>query len=263
MSQELVKVIDSQELATVVESFVDDGLTSTASLKPGQLKFVQPMTSEVGDSKPGQIYDTLLQRSLDEITLVPLKVSNARAYFPEGEGLKAPVCKSDNGVTPADYVEHKQSSFCKGCKHAQWGSNKKKPACSEQIRMLAVEKETDLPYYLTFKGTGFAEAKEYINRVKLNIQMLAKGGTIGFNLRDHYFTLSLFGPMTSVKGKYWVPRFTKEKRQAEAGKYDDAFKIFASYAGKDEEEEAVQVDAATNSHINNALGIVDAEIADV
>lgn len=260
MSTELVQINNS--IAPLEVEEMDDGLAGSVKLKPGQLKLVQPTsTSDVGDARPGQILESITQRCLDSITLVPLKVSTARAYFPPGEGLKAPLCKSDNGSVPAPYVEHKQSSSCASCKFAQWGKrvNGKaaKPLCGEQFRMLVLDKDTNLPYYVTFKGTGYAPAKEYLELVKSTKGLLAQKG-LNYNLRDFYFTLVL-DPRINTQGKYWVPKFTKTMYSSEAGKYDEAYNIFARYnQSQQEEDEAAAIEEVVNSHVTDAF-VVEAE----
>jgi len=264
MSNELVQIDNSANVALVNNQEMNDGLNDSVKLKPGQLKLVQPTTtSDVGEAKAGQIFDSLTQRVLNEIILVPLRVSTARAFFPKDSGLKSPTCKSDDGIVPAPYVEFKQASTCGACKNSKWGprinGKATKPQCGEQFRMLVLDKETTMPYYITFKGTGFGAAKDYLELVKATQGMLRNQGK-AYNLRDFYFTLTLDGPRPSTLGKFWVPKFSNPKYGSEPGKYEEAFNIYARYSQQAQEDEEVEAELAATTALAEKSFIIDTTV---
>lgn len=112
-----------------------------------------------------------------KILLVALKTSHgvSRTYYEEGyvEGSDdPPTCYSNDGITPAQDVEDRQSKKCATCPKAAWGSRitdsgARGKACSE-VKRLAVSLfvELDKPMLLRVPPTSLKNWDNYIRDLK-------------------------------------------------------------------------------------------------
>ncbi len=245
----------------------ETGLSEVARLKPSNILLVQPATRECGSARVGQLYDTLTTEVYDSITVVPLKVTSQRVYFPPGEiDLDAePICRSNDGVVPSPFAQAPQSLTCSTCEHSKWVDGRKS-ACAQKLKMLVATKDTGLPRFFTAGGKSITALRGVLQRINEAITVneanirAGKKNADGSELRplalfDFFLTIS--SEVVNGKFKYAVARFDNLKRVANPGDFGALFTQFVLQRKLQEQEErAAFNEAETNKAVS---GVVEAQ----
>lgn len=100
------------------------------------------------------------------------KVYYEGAYDPSKEG-QAPTCFSDNGATPSDQSEKKQSVSCAACPHNVWGTGKNSAgqaagkACSDskKLAVILAENPTGAVYLLKIPPASLKNLYAFVEQV--------------------------------------------------------------------------------------------------
>lgn len=197
----------------------DDGETL-----PSYIELVQ-RTSQVDGAIPGKFRDKESNQHFDSLELIPLQFSTSRVLFPPGGDLnQEPLCRSNDGIVPALKVLQPQASSCSNCSQSSWdgyvkGSGVGIPQCKEKMRLLFIDRETNLPYYLTVGGRSIQPMKSFYRTLK-KYHTIAKAKGEVVNIFDFATTirpLAIKGP----KGSYFVATFDPPKRvkESDLGKF--------------------------------------------
>lgn len=221
-------------------------------LKPAEMVLVQ-RTSRTEGATPGRLRDNLTGTEYSEIRVVPLMVRSGRVLFPPGSDLDAkPLCRSNDGIGPVTTDENlvPQAPNCATCDFGNkaWAKGKR-PDCRETRRFLFIEKETQLPYVMTIKGTSLKAFKDLLSGIaRYMAAARAKGETL--NLFDFSFTIKSRFEQNS-KGSYYVLQFPDLKRVATPGEFGPLYFQFVRLQETLQEEEA-NVDEAVDTNFVEA-----------
>ena len=125
------------------------------------VKLVQAQSGEANGedpvSKAGMFFNTSNGESYESMTLVPLHSMSTMVNFPEGAS--GPVCQSDDGIRPSDYVKVPVSPECHGCRSAKWLRGKAE--CKPGYLVIAFHVEGERPVKLRIKGTTVKSWKKF------------------------------------------------------------------------------------------------------
>ncbi len=230
-----------------------DSLADLVKLKPSNMDLIQ-LTSRISGSIPGKFRDYITQEHFDAITVVPLHITTGRVMFPpdKDDFTLKPLCRSNDGIVPSQYVETPQASSCGSCRYSKWGKVNGKsirPDCSETYTMFVIVKESELPRRVKFKGTGIKPLKEFMERIETDrMRLKAKEGRKP-NLFEYVFTLSS-QEIIGKSGKYFIPMFTGVGRVSDPNAYGPFYEQYILQAQPEDGEEDV-IDVGVNSIINN------------
>lgn len=177
MSKELEKVNNATDLSTmnVVDLGFDSGISDTKS-PIEYIRLVQPTSNNPGSGKVGDWVNGAGD-VVNDHEFVLVKSSPKRVYFPPGETVGQPLCKSEDGERPSEFVDTPMSDSCKTCQYSKWGADKKPPLCSEVMQYDCLDLTTALPVRIQFKKTGLDAAKQFKQTLKL------KAINLGNNIR--------------------------------------------------------------------------------
>lgn len=256
MSTDLVQVGAGAAPAMPPPEYVDEsGLGLIVRLKPGRFSLVQPMTVDPKDACVGQYLDNSTGVGYDELRVVILRLTVGRTMFPPGADLTVePLCKSDNGVFPSDFSKVKQSATCASCPHSRWGADRKRPDCNEEINAVVVYTDTDMPYYIKFKGTSIGPVKHGLEAVNKDI-LIAKRKT-GENVQLFDYAIT-FSSETGKTKKNKVAIITKAERLSsdDSAKYRQMLVEMNAAAAARQQENLVEaeVDAAVDNVVQGEI----------
>lgn len=253
MSTDLVNVTSAAGTALApTESYGLEGFT----LKPAILKLVQNTTTDEGAVK-GKLFDTLSKANFDRMQVVPLSIKLTRVLFPPNGDLGAePLCRSNDGIVPSPDAQVPQCEKCANCDMGPkaWGKFKstgKKPDCQEKYRLLFIDRESGLPYFISIGGksiTQLKKLKDAIYRDVLSCKMKKEFRS----LYDYTFELVPL-MVTGKRGNYYELTFTNLKKIAEPGEFGPMYEAFVkNYAAAhatDEATEAVDAGFSTETEL--------------
>ena len=235
-------------LSAVVEGF--EGQT----IKPTQIRLVQQSSLGAGDTyKVGKLVDSLSGNHFDKLTVVPLVIKKGRVFFPPDKKVGGtPLCRSNDGITPAPNVPSKQASRCDICDHGPklWRNFKLtgiKPDCDETINMLFIERESGFPYYLTIKGSSIKFFNNIYQSIFRDIVMKRSKGE-DHKIYDYSFEITPTR-VTGNMGNYYILNFTNLVQVA-GGEYGPLYQMFVK-------------DAEASANDQNVDELIDAEIESV
>jgi hypothetical protein len=177
-TNELVHIGSQEEQALMAQGGL--GLDSNEPLKPTPIKIKQPTTVAAGVEN-GKFFDTLTGQTFDSLDMVPIHMfSHRKKYlsdtFKRGD---VPICRSRDGIKPiTDNPDlQPQAMTCATCPHASWKNydrktKKGKPTCKEFYRIVHLEKESGLPFFIDLTGKAVSTGKMAFSAIKRTAQML-------------------------------------------------------------------------------------------
>lgn len=195
-----------------------------SDFQPSYIELVQ-RTSQVDGAIPGTFRDKESNQHFENIEIIPLQFSTSRVLFPPGGDLnQEPLCRSSDGITPALKVLQPQASSCESCSRGSWdnyvkGSGVGMPDCKEKMRLLFIDRETQLPYYLTIGGRSIQPMRAF-KRSLNKFYSIAKARGEVVNIYDFTTTIHAL-PIKGPKGSYFVVTFdpAKRVRDSDLGKF--------------------------------------------
>lgn len=208
------------------------GIPGLEAMDPGDLivprySIVQPTSADKIEKggRPGHLMSNLSGDCMQKMSIIPLLITKGMVLFEEN--MAGVACKSNDAILPSPAIEKPYSEQChrrgpRGglqpvCNMAQW-DGRQKPACAMTFNMVALEADTESPFFVSFKGSS-------IRPVKGLITSLAKRRTSPFNLCLTMTTERVKGDL----GTYYVVLFKDHKLVQPEDKYIDAFKQFRGY----------------------------------
>ena len=225
-------------------------------IQPGSVQKNQELAPHVGKFRIEE-----LDTSRDKLRLLPIAVlargrSLRPPYDPDSDN--APICKSSNGLTPAESVDSPISEECGRwvqkngreyfqplCPKAEWVDSKK-PECSEWVMVAFYDLEMQCPICMMFRGTSisawntFCKAyskQKYIARLKKQ------------SVQDFVIEVS-----TKNKGTYYLMDFKfHEDKDVNSAAYAPLLAYYQSklvYTPQDEDEGA-DSDASETSRVES------------
>lgn len=226
-------------------------------LKPAQLKLVQNTTTDEGAVK-GKLFDTLSKSNYESMQVVPLAIRMGRVLFPPGGELGAePLCRSNDGVVPAPDAQAPQSPKCATCDFgpknwANYRTTGKKPDCQEKAKMLFIDRESGLPYWITIGGKSISQLKALKAAIfREAIKLKNKGEPVG--IYDFTFLMKPI-MVQGRKGSYYELVFTELRRIQNVGEFGPMYETYVKRVQAEQPEvadEAVdqEFDSATNVEV--------------
>ena len=134
-------------------------------ISPTQMVVIQNTKRDPADIS-GHFKDMVTGQHQKTVQAVLLNIEvdpGPRVLFEAGSPFGSdPICRSNDGITPADNAAQPQNATCKGCPKSSWANWKtggKPPECKENARILFAERESGLPYYITLKGKSVGQVK--------------------------------------------------------------------------------------------------------
>lgn len=246
MSNELVQVTQAVTQPPPAPYVDQTGFMDVVRLKPGNLKLVTGTTLDPKTAKPGQFLESRQDKVYDKFEVVILKVKKGRVMFPPGGDLKAgPLCRSTDGVRPAENVQQKQANYCGNCPQSVWGAGKQKPACQESIDYLVVMTDSDYPYYMSIRGASIGTVLEGMSMVANDIRNAYNNAGDMLQAYNYKVTFTSDSKL-GKKGRYFVTVVDGFELMtgAERAKYEDMYaQLVAKGAAKeayDESEDVVE-----------------------
>jgi hypothetical protein len=226
-------------------------------LKPAQMKLVQNTTTDEGAVK-GKLFDTLSKTNYESMQVVPLAIRMGRVLFPPGGELGAePLCRSDDGVVPSPTAQAPQSPKCATCDFgpknwANYRSTGKKPDCQEKARMLFIDRETGLPYWITISGKSISQLKALKAAIFREVLKLKMQGEVR-SIYDFTFKMQPIS-VQGRKGNYYELTFVELRKIQNPGEFGAMYEMFvkrAQEATPETADEAVdqEFDSATNVEV--------------
>ncbi len=234
MSQDLVNINPAGSTALAIP--VSEGLEGF-SLKPAIMKLVQNTTTDEGAVK-GKLFDTLSKSNYDGMQVVPLSIRLTRVLFPPNGDLGAePLCRSNDGIVPSPDAQVPQCEKCANCDMGpkvwkNFKSTGKKPDCQEKYRMLFIDRESGLPYFITIGGksiTRLKALKDAIYRDVLSCKMKHEIRSV----YDYTFELKPI-PVTGKRGNYYELSFVNLKKISTPGEFGPLYEQFVKRYKADE-----------------------------
>jgi hypothetical protein len=213
---------------TALATTVSEGLEGF-TLKPAILKLVQNTTTDEGAVK-GKLFDTLSKANFDKLQVVPLSIKMTRVLFPPNGDLGAePLCRSNDGIVPSPDAQVPQCASCANCDSGpkawkNFRSTGKKPDCQEKFRMLFIDRDSGLPYFVTIGGksiTQLKKLKDAIYRDVLSCKMKQEFRSI----YDYTFELVPL-LVTGKRGNYYELTFCNLKKIANPGEFGPMYEMF-------------------------------------
>lgn len=245
MSEQLVTIDPASTALAVSEGL--EGFT----LKPAILKLVQNTTTDEGAVK-GKLFDTLSKANFDRMQVVPLSIKLTRVLFPpNGELGSEPLCRSNDGIVPSPDAQVPQCEKCANCDSgpkawASFRSTGKKPDCQEKFRMLLVERESGLPYFLTIGGKSITQLKKLKDAIYRDVLSSKMKGEIR-SIYDYSFEINPV-LMQGKRGNYYELSFINLKKIATPGEFGPLYTMFVkNYAAHSTDEATAAVDSEFSS----------------
>lgn len=110
--------------------------------------------------EPGDFFTT--EKKLgDKFEAIVLYAHDSRKYFPGGAELGAPECQSHDGKFGSRYGK------CDECPYSQFDESKRKSPCSRAFAVMLATPDFSTIGELTFKGTGLAMGRQFLQRMKM------------------------------------------------------------------------------------------------
>ena len=171
-----------------------------------RFKIVQPTSKE---GTPGLFRNNLTCEEIDKLNIVALAAAKGRVCWSDNID-EDPVCRSSNGLVPAQNIETPVSEICglkengkrfePVCPNAIWGEKGERPICDEVINLLCIDKHDQVPFFISLTGTQLKSARAYLSAVGLRRR----------SLYEYEAVLSL-KETANGKGKYFVIQFEELK----------------------------------------------------
>jgi hypothetical protein len=221
-------------------------------LSPAVLKLVQNTTTDEGAVK-GKLFDTLAKSNFDQMRIVPLSIKTGRVYFPPGGDLGSePLCRSNDGIKPSEDAQIPQSPKCETCDHGDkmWKNFKatgQKPDCQEKFRLLFINRETGLPYWMTVGGKSVRHVKDLKKAIYRDILAGRMKGELR-NIFDYSFEIKPVS-VQGRKGTYYELSFVNLEKIQNIGEFGPLYEAFV--------RQHADIEASDNE------AAVDAELSDV
>lgn len=214
------------------------------SISPSGIAMVQK-TSQVEGAIPGKFRDRDSGNHFDELTVIPLQFRITRVLFPpltEGGFGSEPICRSDDGQYPANNAAVPQCTSCANCDNGPkaWNTykqTKQKPSCQEKLQLMFIDRDTSLPYYITFGGMSVGTMKRIAKSILKDVMVAGKKG-IERRIYDYTFKMKpqfIQGPM----GSYYVVGVSDLKVVANPGEFGPLFEEFVLKQKEQEADEQV------------------------
>lgn len=189
-------------------------------------KIVQPTSKE---GTPGVFKNNLTNEEKDRINVVVLAASKGRVCW--GENIEEdPVCRSSDGLMPSEEVERPINPVCGTkengkrfepvCPNAVWQDNNQRPACDEVINLLCVNRDDQVPFFISLHGMQLKPVRAYLSAIGLRRK----------SLHEFQTTLTL-KETTNHKGKFFVVQFG-EIKESEAGEKEVFRSKFFQFANQ-------------------------------
>jgi hypothetical protein len=243
------------------------------NIAPANMVIVQATTRDT--ATPGTFKDMVTGQEFKSLQIVPLRIQvnpGPRVYFEKNAPLGSdPICRSNDGITPATNALVPQNATCAGCPKASWdnwkGGKGPAPECKENARILFLERESQLPYIMTVKGKSVSQVKKFLNAIHRHALMArAKGTQLG--IFDFTATISL-EKQISDRGTYYVLQFAAPNGQqgivgrvrqvGEFGLIYDELVKRRDVLAKAKDETPVQDDVVPSGAVHTNQ-VVDAEV---
>lgn len=239
MSTDIVRSDQPTEAVAIIDQDFT-GLSSVVRIKPSNLTLIQPMTQNPRTARVGQYLDELTGEAYDSLTLVPLRVTQTRVLFPPGNSFgEEAVCRSNDGIYPSPFANAPQAQSCATCPQSKWVDNQK-PPCRLNLNLLAVVKETSLPRYVNFTGTGVKVLRMALESIQQDIMLMSKTQNKKYNLYDYFFTLTV--DVIRKTSVYAMPRIEGIKKVSNPSEFGPLFQEFVLDRLKDVDEENAEAE---------------------
>ena len=243
-----------------------------AVITPAIMQIVQPTSRNQDETTPpGNFRDTITGMVYKTLKVVPLKIQSSpgpRVLFNPDAGLGSdPICRSNDGIRPAVNAAEPQCDLCKNCKHSSWANyrvdHKTPPACKEKARMLFVERESGLPFIITFSGRSVTPANQFLRAI---MRLAALGLSKKERLGIFDFTAEMYLKfITDQRGSYYVAQFRNITRVRVPGEFGPLYQelvksrdvLTKSEVGGDED---AAIPTGSTSGVSPTSSVVDAEI---
>ena len=95
-----------------------------------------------------------------------------------------PVCRSSDGLNPSDDVESPVNKVCGTkdagkrfepvCPNAQWKEKSERPACDEVINLLCINRDDDVPFFISLHGMQLKPVRAYLSAIGLRKRSLCE-----------------------------------------------------------------------------------------
>jgi hypothetical protein len=168
MSEALVTINPNPNAAMVMAPV---GFENMGAIKVASMMLCQLQTRVEG-AQAGQFRDGLTGEHFAQIRVVPLAVAKGRVLFPPGNNFDAePICRSSDGVTPDSRIQNPVSQACKGCSKSSWTNYNRAlrtgaPECKEKWRMLFIDRDQGLPYFISIGGMSIKPLREILQGIQ-------------------------------------------------------------------------------------------------
>jgi hypothetical protein len=174
------------------------------------------------------------------LKIVPLKRETIRLCYTSPEFGSPLLCKSMDGKMPIMgklaeklNLEPQCVQGCEFCAKASWKDWKTlgiAPTCKERFRLTFLDRETELPFVITFTAKSRAPFINFIDSIvrdtKADINRNRKtAGYVPYHLYD-YCTEMSSQKEASSKGTYYVVRFSNTAKVAEKGQYQGYYEEY-------------------------------------
>jgi len=150
-----------------------------------QVDLVQNTTRAEG-AEPGKFRSKSSGQHVTELFAIPIGAQTKRVLFPDGEFGANPICRSNDGIVPADSIANPPSQSCKTCKMSSWNAYSAakrrgapqstlqalKPKCDEKLELLFLDKLTFKVLRLNTGGASLKEVKSSIRSIQQEIQSI-------------------------------------------------------------------------------------------
>lgn len=147
------------------------------------------------------------------VQCIPLAFRTGRVLFPPGKTFGLPaLCRSWDGIKPAEGVPEKQAALCASCVKSSWQNFKKStgegvPDCKETMTLLFLERTTGLPYLYTVKKKALPEMKN-LKKTLTKYHLMSKGKGEVLNIFDFTFVMRSTKIAGGQGSKYYIPNFS-------------------------------------------------------
>lgn len=188
---------------------------------------------KIEQKKPPEMIGKLVCPDMDEaydiMRVVLLKAQEGCVLWPEKFSADSePLCKSDDGINPV--VPENGEPYCdlpdcckgkwrkvdgknektKPCAYGNW-DNGEKARCTELMKLLVLDIETNIPYWITVKGYGLTEYSKLNSQLGLKVKAL-KGQLARQGRKGAKKCLFSFKLGTKLKehesGDHYIPEFS-------------------------------------------------------
>lgn len=157
----------------------EDGLgeASGEDIKIASKVLNMPGVGEDGRSIPPDVFYDTVDRTYKErldAVFVYLHKTNLYSVFDEATGKTNRMCQSYDRIT-GTWLETGELRQCKGCPDDEWRREDGKPKknCGPVYNVAAIDRETQMPFWLRFRRTSLAPFKQYLQRHHLGRRIVA------------------------------------------------------------------------------------------